>query len=240
MNTGFAMSSDRTVTTPAFRLDRIAGFTGLAFALIVACVNVIVGSMSPPPYDARAAEITSFFTNNGGTHAIMAGLIPFAVVSLFLFLASSFPTLCKTSSEAAFWTRVGAVGLVLVEVMFLTRFLFELVLITNIENLAGEPAVIETLWWLQGAAMIFNGLALAVALLGLSRAARLGGLIPAWQELLGLGAALAFFIVAVSSVASLEGSPIGLLGLAAFVSWLVWLALTSLRLLRSGDETATS
>jgi len=117
----------------------------------------------------------------------------------------------KPSSEAAFWTRVGGVGLVLVEVMFLTRFLFELILITNI----------ETLWWLQGAAMIFNGLALALALLGLSRTARLGGLIPAWQKLLGLGAARAFFIVAVSSVASLEGSPIGLLGLAAFVSWLL-------------------
>ncbi|MBA3379683.1 MAG: hypothetical protein H0T93_12440, partial [Chloroflexia bacterium] len=105
----------------------------------------------------------------------------------------------KTSSEAAFWTRVGAVGLVLVEIMFLTRFLFELVLITNI----------ETLWWLQGAAMIFNGLALALALVGLARAARLSGLIPAWQELLSHGAARAFFIVAISSVASLEGSPIG-------------------------------
>ncbi len=127
----------------------------------------------------------------------------------------------KPSSEAAFWTRVGGVGLVLVEVVFLTRFLFELVLITNIETLAGEPALIETLWWLQGAAMIFNGLALALALLGLSRTGRLSGLIPAWQKLLSLGAALAFFIVTVSSVASLEGSPIGLLGLAAFVSWLL-------------------
>jgi len=129
---------------------------------------------------------------------------------------------------------------VLVEIMFLTRFLFELVLIANVENLAGEPALIETLWRLQSVAMIFNGLALALALVGLARAARLSGLIPAWQELLSLGAARAFFIVAISSVASLEGSPIGLLGLAAFVSWLVWLGLTSLWLLRSGDETATS
>ena len=124
--------------------------------------------------------------------------------------------------------------------MFLTRFLFELVLIANVENLAGEPALIETLWRLQSVAMIFNGLALALALVGLARAARLSGLIPAWQELLSHGAARAFFIVAISSVASLEGSPIGLLGLAAFVSWLVWLGLTSLWLLRSGDETATS
>ncbi len=240
MNAGYVMSSDRTVTTPAIRLDRIAGFTGLAFALIVAFVNVIVGSMSPPPNDARAAEITAFFTDNGSTLAITAGLVPFAVVSLFLFLASSFPTLSKSSGKAAFWTRVGAVGLVLVEVMFLARFLFELVLIANVENLAAEPALIETLWWLQGAAMIFNGLALALTLLGLSRAARLGGLIPAWQEMLCLGAALAFFIVAVSAVASLEGSAIGLLGLPAVVAWLVWLALTSLRLLRSGDEAATS
>ncbi len=124
--------------------------------------------------------------------------------------------------------------------MFLARFLFELVLITNIESLAEEPALIETLWQLQSAAMIFNGLALALALLGLSRAARLSGLTPAWQEAMGLGAALAFFIAAVAAVASLEGSPIGFLGLPAFVAWLLWLALTSLRLLRSGDVAATS
>lgn len=126
----------------------------------------------------------------------------------------------------------------MVEIMFIARFMCELVLMANVEKLAGEPALIETLWQLQGAAMIFNGLALAVALLGLSRAARLGGLIPGWQEALGLGAALAFFIAAVASVASLEGSQIGLLGFPAFVGWLVWLALTSIRLLRTADETA--
>ncbi len=53
---------------------------------------------------------------------------------------------------------------------------------------------------------------------------------------MGLGAALAFFIVAMAAVASLEGSPIGLLGFPAFVAWLIWLALTSIRLLRASDE----
>ena len=217
----------------ATRLDRIAGFTGLAFALLVGVVNVIVGAMSPPLADASASEISTFVTENKSVLTITLGAIPFAVVSLFLFLASSYPRLSKTSSEAAFWTRVGAVGLVLVEIMFLSRTLFELPLVANMENLAQEPALVETLWQLQNAALTMTGLAIAVALLGLSRAARLGGLIPRWQEGLGLGAALGFFISAIAVVPALEGSPIGLLGLLAFVAWVVWLALTSIRLLRA-------
>jgi hypothetical protein len=238
MSATYLPESTRTVTASAFRLDRIAGFAGLAFALIVGAVNVLVGSMAPPQFDASASEIAAYFTENRTALAAVSAAVPFAVVSLFLFLASSFPRLTTPSAEAAFWTRVGVVGLVLVEVMFLGRFLFELVLIANVESLAGEPALIETLWQLQSAAMTFNGLALAIALLGLSRAARLAGLIPAWQEALGLGAALAFFIATVAVVPSLEGSPIGLLGLPAFVAWLVWLALTSVRFLRTDEPTA--
>ena len=164
-------------------------------------------------------------------------MVPIPVIALFLFLAGSFQRLSATSREAAFWARVGAVGLILVEVMFLARTTFELVLLTKAEALAGEPALVETLWQLQSAGLIFTGLALALALLGLSRAGRLSGLLPAWQESMGLLAALGFFIAAIAATASLEGSPIGIIGLPAFLTWLVWLALTSLRLIRSGGET---
>jgi hypothetical protein len=167
--------------------------------------------------------------------SMAVGVVPIAVISLYLFLAGSFATLSAGSAEAAFWTRVGAVGLVIVEVMFLTRLFFEVVLIANAERLAQEPALIETLWQLQGAGMTFTGVGLALALLGLSRAARTSGLIPAWQEALGLGAAVAFVVAAMAIVPTLEGSPIGILGLPAFVAWLLWLALTSVRLLRAPD-----
>ena len=166
-------------------------------------------------------------------------MVPFGVVALYLFLAGAFPRLSSGSPEAAFWARFGTVGLVLVEVMFLARTLFELVLIANVERLAAEPVLVELLWQLQTAAMFATGLAIGVALTGLSRAARLSGVIPAWQQAMGFGAALLFLVGAIVAVPALEGSPLGLLGLPAFLTWLAWLAMTSIRLLRSADVSAS-
>jgi hypothetical protein len=235
MSATVQIESARSVAAPAFR---IAGFAGLSFALFVAFVNIFVGSMSPPQFDASGSEITSFVSDNKTALTVATGMIPLGVISLYLFIAGAFPRLSRKSSEAALWARYGAIGVVLVEVMFLTRTLFEVVLVANVDRLAQEPVLAELLWQLQGGAQIFTGLALALTLFGLSRAARIGGLIPAWQQALGLGAALAFVIGAVTSVTSLEGSPIGFIGLPAFVAWLVWLALTSAQLLRTDDAKA--
>lgn len=233
MSATYVPDSTRTVTTSPFRLTRVAGFAGLFFALLVAFVNVLIGSMAPPAFDANASEITSFVTENKSMLKVALGVVPFGVISLFIFFAGSYPTLSATSRESAFWTRVGMVGLVLIEVLFLARTIFELVLLANIDTLAAEPTLVEMLWQLQSATLIINGLGVGLALLGLSRAARLSGLIPAWQEILGLGAAFGFLVAGIGAVAALEGSMIGMVGLVAFVGWLVWLALTSVRLLRT-------
>lgn len=219
-------------------IERIAGIAGLAFALLVGAMNVIVGALAPPAPDANASEIVAFVQDNSTVLKAAMAVVPIPVIALFLFLSGAFPRLSAPSREAAFWARLGAVGLVLVEVMFLARTTFELVLVAKAEDFAGDPALVETLWQLQSAALIFTGLALALTLLGLSRAGRLSGLIPAWQEAMGLLAALGFVVAAMAATASLEGAAIGILGLPAFVAWLVWLALTSLRLMRSGNEAA--
>jgi hypothetical protein len=88
--------------------------------------------------------------------------------------------------------------------------------------------------------MIFNGLTLALALLGLSRAGCLSGLLPAWQETMGLLAALSFFVAAIAAAASLGGSLIGIIGLPAFLTWLVWCADRGERLQLCGDIGYTS
>jgi hypothetical protein len=214
-------------------LERIAGFAGLFFALLVGLINVLIGTTSPPAFDANASEIVAFVTENKTVLTVAASLVPFGVFALYIFLSASFPKLSSASAESAFWARLGAVGLILVEVIFLSRMLFELVLIANIDALAAQPVLVETFWQLQNAAMTLNGLAIGVALLGLSRAARLSGLIPAWQQWLGLGSALGFLVAAVGAIPALQGSLIGLIGLPAFLAWLVWLGLASVRLLRA-------
>lgn len=238
MSVAFPIESPRSVSVGAFRPDRIAGLAGLAFAAIVGVVNIAIGAASPPMADASGGEIVAFMTDNRTLLGGVAAVIPFAVVSLFLFISSVFSRLSDASPESAFWTRVGTVGIVLVEVMFLTRMIFEFVLIANAEALAGETVLVETLWQLSNAAMVVNGLALAVTLLGLSRAASIAKLIPRWQEVLGLGSAALFFIGAVSLLPSLEGSPIGIVGLPAFAGWVAWLAMTSVRLLRAEGAAA--
>jgi hypothetical protein len=235
MSATHLVSPARAIAAPAARVDRIAGLAALAFVVIVGLVNLIIGSMAPPAADAPASAIAAFFADNRTVLTVAAGMVPFGVIALFTFLASSFRRFAAGSGEGAFWGRLGAAGLVLVEVMFLTRFVFELVMIAGIDRLSAEPMLVEALWRVQGAATILTGLALAVALIGLARAARLSGLTPAWNEALGFAAAAGFLIAAVAGVPALEGSPIGLVGLVAFIGWLTWLAHTGVRFLRTAE-----
>jgi hypothetical protein len=232
MDATYFPESARTVASSGIRLNRVAGFAGLFFAIFVGLINVLVGTMAPPAFDASASEIATFLTDNRTLLTAVASVVPFGVIALFVFLSASFPALSAASPESAFWARFGAVGLILIEVMFLTRMLFEFVIIANVKMLATEPALLETIWQFQNAAMTMNGLAIGLALLGLSRAGRISGLIPAWQQVLGLGAAAAFLVAALGVIPALEGSLIGMLGLPAFLAWLLFLALTSLRFLR--------
>ena len=228
-----ARTSAATDTHPERRLDRIAGFGGLAFAVIVAAQNVIVGSMSPPRGDASASDITAFIADNDARLAGVFGMVPFAVVALALFVGGVVPRLSRTSGEAALWTRVGVFGLGLVAALFVSGLLPEIALVANASDLTGQEGTVKLLWQLREASLMAAGLALGVTLVGLSRAARLGGLIPRWQEAMGFGAAAAFFIASVAIVPAVEGAAIGILGFAGFATWLIWIGLTGIRLIRA-------
>lgn len=238
MNTAFSLRSVSKTSAPSFQPARMAGFAGLFFAMFVALVNIGIGASAPPAFDASGSEIVSHFIENKSLLTLATAAVPFGVFSLYLFISGAYPRLAGTSEAGSFWARFGAIGIVTVEVMFLIRMVFELVTIANIERLAAEPVLVETLWQLQSAALIANGLAVGVAVFGLSRAARFAGLIPAWQEWLGIGSAAGFFVAMLGAVSSLEGSALGILGLLAFLAWLVWLGLTSVRLIRTGEAPA--
>jgi hypothetical protein len=215
------------------RLDRLAGFGGLAFAVIVAAENLILGSMSPPRGDASGGEIAAFIAENDSQLAGVFGMVPFALVALALFAGGIVPRLSRTSSEAAMWTRVGVFGLGLVAALFIGGMIPKIVLIANASDLAGQEGMVKMMWQLNEASLVATGLLLGITLVGLSRAARLGGLIPRWQEVFGFCAAGGFFVASVAIVPAVEGAAIGLLGFAAFAAWLIWLGLTGVRLLRS-------
>jgi hypothetical protein len=212
--------------------SRIAGLCGLAFVALVGAQNLIVGAISPPAGDASAAKIAEFIDANKTVLSVAVGMVPFAVLALYAFVAGATARLSRGTGAAAAWTRLGMSGLVAVGPLFLVGMLFEYVLLAESEDIASWGSLTETLWQLRNASLILTGITLAIAMLGLSRAARLNGLIPAWHEGLGFAAAGGFLVAAAAAVPAVEGSPIGFLGFAAFVAWLLWLALTSVRLLR--------
>jgi hypothetical protein len=216
-------------------LSRIAGISGLAFVTLVTTHNLLLGAASMPASDASAVEIANFITTNKTLLSVAVALVPFSVVALFTFIAGATERLGRGSAEGAAWTRLGMTALTVVGPLFLTGLLFMYILLAESAELAARGALTETLWRLREGSFILVGIALAAGMIGLSRAARLNGLIPVWHQGLGFVAAAGFLIAAALAVPGLEGSPVRVLGFASFIGWLAWLALTSIRLLRSAD-----
>ncbi len=219
-------------------LSRIGGLAGLAFVTLVTAHNLLLGAASLPDSDASAAQIADFIATNKTLLSVAVALVPFSVVALFTFIAAAGERLSKGSTESAAWTRLGMTGLTVVGPLFLTGLLFMYILLADSADLAAQGALTETLWRLREASFIAIGVALAAGMIGLSRAARLNGLIPVWHQGLGFLAAGSFLVTAALAVPGLEGSPVKMLGFAAFIGWLAWLALTSIRLLRTPDVSA--
>lgn len=216
-------------------LSRVAGMSGLAFVALVAAENVLIGSASPPANDASAAEIADFFSGNKTLISVAVAMVPVAVVALFLFIAGITERLRRGATETLIWTRVGMTGLMTAGPLFLTGLLFEYVLIAQSSDLEARGALTETLWQLRGGSLLLTGIALGIGMIGLSRSARLNGLISSPHQGLGFVAAGGFLVTAMFAARAVEGSPVGLVAFVAFAGWLIWLTWTSLRLLRSAD-----
>jgi hypothetical protein len=82
--------------------------------------------------------------------------------------------------------------------------------------------------------------AVAVALVGLSRAAAAMRLIPSWLALAAWPAAACLLTASVFTVALVNGGPWVAVGTAGFVVWLVFVIIAGISLLRSqpAQETA--
>ncbi|MFC9894703.1 hypothetical protein ACFVMC_13525 [Nocardia sp. NPDC127579] len=95
----------------------------------------------------------------------------------------------------------------------------------------------RALWSLCDALLALNGTFLALALVGLNVAGRLGGLLPRWQTVIGfLAAALQFTAATIAPLTIDANGPLGLIGLAGWLLWVIWFAAYGLTLLRSTGE----
>jgi len=152
------------------------------------------------------------------------------MLALFAFVAAVWTTADR--EESRWWAGAGALGAATVAALFALVNITEIVLTAKAGRLAASPAVVQALWALHAAAFGLDMGAIAVALIGLSRATASAGLIPAWLAAVSWPGAACLLIASVFTVALTNGGPWLAVGLAGFIVWLVFVITASISLLR--------
>ena len=208
--------------------DRLAGVGGLVFAAALISQNLL--RANAPGFGAAPAKVTEYFLHHRAAALIPLGLYPVEMIALFMFVAAIRTK--PEQEEGRWWATVGVLGSAAIAALFAIVNITEIVLTAKAEQLAPSPSVVQALWGMHAAAFGLDMAAIAVALIGLSRAAASVDLIPAGLKFATLPGAACLFIAAVFTVAIANGGPWIALGLIGFVVWLVFVVMTSVSLLR--------
>ncbi len=207
---------------------RLAGIGGLIFAATLIADNLI--RASAPGLGAAPAQVTAYFLHHRAAALIPLGLFPAGLLAFFAFVAVVWTT--ADGEESRWWASAGALGAATIAALFALVNITEIVITAKAGQLAASPAVVQALWALHAAAFGLDMGAIAVALIGLSRAAASAHLIPAWVAVAAWPGAACLLIASVFTVALTNGGPWIAVGLVGFVIWLVFVIIASISLLR--------
>jgi hypothetical protein len=217
-------------------LGRLAGAGGLVFAAILVADNLI--RASAPGFDAAPAQVSAYFLDHRAAALVPLGLFP-AGLALFLFAAGMWATAQQAGArqeESRWWASLGVLGTATIAALFAIVNITEIALTAKAGQLASSPATVQALWTLRTAAFGLDLAAIAVALIGLSRAAAAMRLIPSWLALTAWPGAACLLTAATFTVALADGGPWLAVGLAGFIVWIVFVVTASVALLR-GRQT---
>ena len=222
--------------------SRVAGLAGVLFVVLVVVVTAAIGSSSPPDNDASAADIVSYYTDNGGLITLVSVVAPFVWVCLLVFASGVFAKVrAHEMTRGEGWVYVGLLGILMQNAIFVTVIATEVVINVGADSLGANAALTETVWRFQRAMFVLNGTSLALALTGLSIAALRANFIPKWHAYVGLVSAALLFASAVTVTPTVDGSPTVFIGYPGFVLWLVWILVMAIRLVReSAPAKATA
>jgi hypothetical protein len=201
----------------------------LAFAAIVVVQNAI--RASAPAFGSSPTAVSDYFADHRAAVLIPLGLFPLGMVAILCFAAG---IRSRVHDPAARWCAdVGSLGVVAIAALFALVNLVETTIAADGAYLASAPGVVGALWTLHGAAFALNLAAIAVALVGLARAALQAGLIPSWLAVLSVPAAACLFCAAVGNVAIAEGSRWLYVAFPGFAVWAIFLLTAGTALVRS-------
>jgi hypothetical protein len=213
-------------------LDRLAGAGGLAFAATLVADNII--RAGAPGFDAAPAQVSAYFLDHRAAALVPLALFPAGLLALFPFAAGLWAR--ARQEESRWWAGVGVLGAATIAALFAIMNITEIALTAKAAQLASSPAVVQALWTLRTAAFGLDLAAIAVALIGLSRAAAAMRLIPSWLALTAWPGAACLLTAAAFTVALADGGPWLAVGLAGFIVWVVFVITASVSLLR-GRQT---
>lgn len=221
---------------------RTAGLSALSFAILILSINLIenVGTARPDP--AASAEDVAAWAAEGGAYLWATTiLVPICWFVLVIFSANVW-TWARSEGIDMLWPTIGVLGAAMTMGTLSAAVAADAALIASVENL--PIGVVEFVTGFSTVLFIVNWVALALALLGLSRTTRALDIAPVWLDRLSLVGVILLVAGSTQSGPVLHGFLPGvLLGLGGFVVWLIYLAVVGGRLVltaRSGPVQATA
>lgn len=229
-----ALPGGRRATT----VERLAGAGGVVFLTIIVIQNIV--RASGPSFTASATSVTSYFADHRVAGLLPLALFPLGMVAILGFAAGIWARAHDAGSR--FWAGVGCLAVAAIATLFSLVNIVEIAIAVKGSDLVASPQVVTALWTVHSAAFGLNLAAIALALVGLSRAALATGLIPRPLARTALLGAACLFVAAIFTVAIAEGGKWLYLGYLGFVIWGVFLLVTgaSLFLGRAASTPATT
>lgn len=212
---------------------RAAGWGALTFAVTVIAQNVIRGA-SAPGSGASGQEVLTHYAAHGSIMFVLVGTYVLSGIGLAVFLGGAMRRLLATGRRG--WALTGLVGAVCVMTMFGLVVAAEQALTVAAHMDRPDVGAIQALWALHNSIFTVLDFSIAVALLGLSRAAVADGMTPrVFTRIAPVGAAL-LLVGTLAGPAIAVGNAMALFALTGlgFLLWLAFLVVTGLRLVRSG------
>jgi hypothetical protein len=210
------------------RVDRLAGAGGLLFAAILVAQNVV--RSNAPGFGATPAKVSAYFLHHRTPVLIPLGLFPIGMVGLLAFVAGVWTR--SERGDSRWWANAGVLGATSIAGLFAVVNVTEIALSVKTAQLASSPSVVQALWALHAGAFGLDQAAIAVALVGLSRAAVASRLVPRWVGIVALPGAACLLTAATFTVALANGGPWIALALVGFAIWGVFVVAASVSLLR--------
>ena len=212
--------------------DRVTGFAGVTFAVVVALQNIARGGVAPLN-GASMQSVTDYYT---GHRLFETGLgVTFVIsgVAICVFLGG---ILADAAGPQRRWAMTGVVGGIGIVAVFTAVVGMESALVA-VAAQGSEPAV-AALWAAHNGLFSVLDLMIAVALFGLSRYTVSVGATPHWFSWLAPIGAVLLAVGAAGSPWVVDGrqlAPFGAAG-AGFVVWVLYVLTTGVCLIRNARQ----